>query len=197
MLDSDTMDRYVADGKSSNGSLRGVVGISVDDVSVAESAGGESAQVSQIDSEAIIGRVRYLMGLKRLSQRRLAALLRIDASNLSKVLNGKLPFSEGLVNRIVADLGVSKPWLRDGTGLPFDKQPIAKEISPDDMPIEQKSLHATPVYDLDVTAGCRSLDALFGEIRPIGAIDIPGIPPGCHILKVRGDSMMPRIVNGG
>ncbi|QCD41496.1 XRE family transcriptional regulator [Duncaniella dubosii] len=139
MLDSDTMDRYVADGKSSNGSLRGVVGISVDDVSVAESAGGESAQVSQIDSEAIIGRVRYLMGLKRLSQRRLAALLRIDASNLSKVLNGKLPFSEGLVNRIVADLGVSKPWLRDGTGLPFDKQPIAKEISPDDMPIEQKS----------------------------------------------------------
>ena len=54
MLDSDTMDRYVADGKSSNGSLRGVVGISVDDVSVAESAGGEAAQVSRIDSEAII-----------------------------------------------------------------------------------------------------------------------------------------------
>ncbi|ROS88574.1 XRE family transcriptional regulator [uncultured Duncaniella sp.] len=197
MLDPDTMDRCAADGKSSNGSLRGVVGISVDDVSVAESAGGESAQVSRIDSEAIIGRVRYLMGLKRLSQRRLAALLRIDASNLSKVLNGKLPFSEGLVNRIVADLGVSKPWLRDGMGLPFDKQPIAKEISPDDMPVEEKSLHATPVYDLDVTAGCSSLDALFGEIRPIGAIDIPGIPPGCHILKVRGDSMMPRIVNGG
>ncbi len=96
MLDPDTMDRCAADGKSSNGSLRGVVGISVDDVSVAESAGGESAQVSRIDSEAIIGRVRYLMGLKRLSQRRLAALLRIDASNLSKVLNGKLPFPKGL-----------------------------------------------------------------------------------------------------
>lgn len=71
-------------------------------------------------TEAIIGRVRYLMELRRLSQRQLAILLRIDTSNLSKVLNGKLPFSEGLVNRIVADLGVSKTWLRDGEGLPFD-----------------------------------------------------------------------------
>ena len=113
------------------------------------------------------------------------------------MLTGKLPFSEGLVNRFVADLGVSNPGLLEGMGLPFDKQPISKEISPDDMPVEEKPLHATPVYDLDVTAGCSSLDALFGEIRPIGAIDIPGIPPGCHILKVRGDSMMPRIVNGG
>ncbi|MDE5666197.1 MAG: XRE family transcriptional regulator [Duncaniella sp.] len=197
MLDSDTMNGYFADEMSSGGGLCGDVGSSVDDALAAESAGGDAAQASQMDSEAIIGRVRYLMGLKRLSQRRLAALLRIDASNLSKVLNGRLPFSEGLVNRIVADLGVSKPWLRDGSGLPFDKQPIAREIRPDCVGLEQKSLNATPVYDLDVTAGCRSLDALFGEIRPVGAIDIPGIPPGCHILKVRGDSMMPRIVNGG
>ena len=149
------------------------------------------------NTEAIIGRVRYLMELRRLSQRQLALLLRIDTSNLSKVLNGKLPFSEGLVNRIVADLGVSKSWLRDGDGLPFDKTLIAKEIHSDVVMPQLPAPQGIPVYDLDVTAGCRSLDELFGEIRPIGAIDIPGIPQNSNIVKVRGDSMSPRIINGG
>lgn len=148
-------------------------------------------------TEAIIGRVRYLMELRRLSQRQLAILLRIDTSNLSKVLNGKLPFSEGLVNRIVADLGVSKTWLRDGEGLPFDKTLIAKEIHSDAAMPRLQGQQGIPVYDLDVTAGCRSLDDLFGEIRPVGAIDIPGIPQNSNIVKVRGDSMSPRIINGG
>lgn len=136
-------------------------------------------------TEAIIGRVRYLMELRRLSQRQLAILLRIDTSNLSKVLNGKLPFSEGLVNRIVADLGVSKSWLRDGEGLPFDKTLIAKEIHSDAAMPRLQGQQGIPVYDLDVTAGCRSLDDLFGEIRPVGAIDIPGIPQNSNIVKVR------------
>lgn len=148
------------------------------------------------DTSALIGRVRHLMQLRRLSQRRLAMLLRLDASNLSKVLNGKLPFTEGLVNRIVADLGVSKSWLRDGIGLPFDKPLLAKEITPA-APIPTIETQGTPVYDLDVTAGCRSLESLFGELNPIGTIDIPGIPSGSNIVKVRGDSMSPRIINGG
>lgn len=156
------------------------------------------------DTNAIIGRVRHLMEVRRLSQRQLAMILRIDASNLSKVLNGKLPFSDGLVNRMVADLGVSKAWLRDGVGLPFEKAPIAREITPsapvrmtDSQPAAQQPTQGTPVYDLDVTAGCRSLEELFGEISPIGVVDLPGVPSDSNIVKVRGDSMAPRIINGG
>lgn len=145
----------------------------------------------------VVSRLRYLMALRHLSQRRLAMLLRLDPSNLSKVLNGRLPFTEGLLNRIVVDLGVSKTWLRDGTGLPFDKAQTAREIAVDG-PIEATACAGgTPVYDLDVTAGCHSLEKLFGEIRPVGTINIPGIPEDSNIVKVRGDSMSPRIINGG
>lgn len=148
------------------------------------------------ETASMIDRLRYLMEIRHLSQRQLAQLLRLDPSNLSKALNGKLPFTDGLVNRIVADLGVSKCWLRDGKGLPFDKALIAKDIAME-FPLKPgMQRHGTPVYDLDVTAGCRSLEALFGETHPVGAIAIPRIPSGSNIVKVRGDSMSPRISNG-
>lgn len=142
-------------------------------------------------------RLRHIMQLKRLSQRQLARLLRIDPSNLSKAMNGKLPFTEGLINRIVVDLGISKRWLRDGEGLPFEKTQSARDVSLSGPIIPEASMQGTPVYDIDVTAGCRSLCDLFGEVNPVGTINIPDISPGAHIVKVRGDSMSPRIANGG
>lgn len=147
--------------------------------------------------ETVADRLRHIMSVRGMSQRRLAALLRIDPSNLSKALNGRLPFTEGLVNRIVVDLGVSKPWLRDGIGLPFDKEPVAKEIMLGEEFAPAPVRQGTPVYELDVTAGCRSLEALFGETKPVGTVDIPGIPEDSRIVQVRGDSMCPRIINGG
>lgn len=68
------------------------------------------------------------MDMRHLSQRRLAALLRIDPSNLSKALSGKLPFTDGLVNRIVVDLGISKKWLTTGEGVPFEKPLDRKSV---------------------------------------------------------------------
>ncbi|MCM1355950.1 MAG: hypothetical protein NC212_06055 [Staphylococcus sp.] len=149
------------------------------------------------DTAEIIGRLRYLMELRRLSQRRMAALLRLDPSNLSKILNGKLPLTSGLINRIVVDMGVSKIWLREGVGLPFEKPVVAREVALSSSLDPQPVPAGTPVYDIDVTAGCRSLEQLFGEIKPVGTISVPGISPGSNIVKVRGDSMEPRIVNGG
>ena len=144
-------------------------------------------------------RLRHIMQLKHLSQRQLAHLLRIDPSNLSKVMNGKLPFTEGLINRIVVDLGISKNWLRDGSGVPYEKSSMARDIVLPE-PLQAQivpAVHGTPVYDIDVTAGCRSLSQLFGEIHPVGVIDIPGISQNAQMVKVRGDSMCPRISNGG
>lgn len=155
------------------------------------------SESSSFNTSEVISRLRYLMALRHLSQRQLASLLRLDPSNLSKVLNGRLPFTEGLLNRIVVDLGVSKTWLREGAGLPFDKNPVAKDIAIDGPIQPAVCQQGTPIYDLDVTAGCRSLEELFGEIRPVGTISIPGIPEGSNIVKVRGDSMSPRIINGG
>ena len=137
------------------------------------------------------------MELRRLSQRRLAALLRMDPSNLSKVLTGKLPFTEGLVNRLVADLGISKRWLKTGEGVPFDKPELATDIPLTAPMLPRPDTEGTPVYDLDVTAGCRSLESLFGENLPVGSINIPGVARDANIVKVSGDSMSPRINNGG
>ncbi len=149
-----------------------------------------------IDLEGVVSRIKYIMQLRHLSQRRLALLLRLDPSNLSKAMNGKMPFSEGLINRMVVDLGVSKSWLRDGIGLPFDKASVARDIVLDSPMKLRREIQGTPVYDLDVTAGCRSLEDIFGETKPVGIIDLPEVPTGSKVIKVCGDSMYPRIANG-
>lgn len=146
----------------------------------------------------ITERLRHIMQQRHLTQRKLAQLLRLDPSNLSKVLTGKLPFTEGLINRIVIDLGISKPWLRDGEGVPYDKTDSLRDITVSEgcmIPVQGGT--GTPVYDLDVTAGCRSLEQIFSETRPVGMVNIPELPPDSHLVKVRGDSMSPRINNGG
>ncbi|MDE5726120.1 MAG: hypothetical protein K2H88_04975 [Duncaniella sp.] len=150
------------------------------------------------DHTEIVGRLRHIMQLRRLTQRRLAELLRLDPSNMSKVMNGKLPFTDGLVNRIVVDLGISKSWLCRGEGVPFEKPGLIRDlavVAADVVPAEMAC--GTPVYDLDVTAGCRSLASIFGEVRPAGRVMLPEIPENCSLVKVRGDSMEPRIMSGG
>lgn len=154
-------------------------------------------EVEHDGTDGIVGRLKHIMMLRHLSQRALARLLKLDPSNLSKVMTGKLPFTEGLVNRIVADLGVSKPWLKSGEGLPFEKEPLARDITLSDSPRLMTAGGGVPVYDIDVTAGCRSLEQIFSETRPVGMMNIPELPADTHIVKVRGDSMSPRICNGG
>lgn len=150
-----------------------------------------------MENQEIISRLRHIMQLRHLTQRRLADILRLDPSNLSKVMNGKLPFTEGLINRLVVDLGISKGWLKNGEGLPFGKPSEARDLTVAEELLPQHVGEGTPVYDLDVTAGCRSLASLFGEINPVGRVFMPGIPDNCFLLKVRGDSMSPRIQPGG
>ena len=65
-----------------------------------------------------VDRLRYLIDKEKMTQAQFANKLGVNPSNLSKVLSGKLPFSESLINRIVVDMGISKNWLRDGMGVP-------------------------------------------------------------------------------
>lgn len=136
------------------------------------------------------------MDSKGYTQRRLAELLQLDPANLSKIMTGKLPVTKGFVNRAVIDLGISKHWLLTGDGLPYEKTPAARELEVTEVK-PSPAAAGTPVYDLDVTAGARPLASVFGSVMPVGRVNLPELPPECALVKVRGDSMTPRIVNGG
>lgn len=84
---------------------------------------------------AVVGRVRHLMGLTRLSQAQFAKKIGLDPANISKYINGHLPITDNLINRIVVNTGVSREWLRDGIGLPFDKIMWLLRLSPEWSPV--------------------------------------------------------------
>lgn len=114
---------------------------------------------------------------------------------MSKHLSGKLPITDGLVNRIVADMGVSKEWLRNGTDVPFPRPVHAREISTGPGPTAPQG--GVPVYDIDVTAGFGRLERMFTDDRIVGAVALPDLSDDCRIVRVSGDSMHPRIIDGG
>lgn len=155
-----------------------------------------SASIPQ-PTASVADRLKYLIRLGRMTQAQFAEKIGMNPSNISKVLTGKMAISEAMINRVVVDMGVSKAWLRDGKGVPFEKNSsVMKEIVP---PKEVSALPSsgTPIYDIDVTAGCRELGSLFTVDRIVGSIDLPGISGQDYaIVTVSGDSMYPAIKNG-
>ncbi|MDE5799867.1 MAG: helix-turn-helix domain-containing protein, partial [Paramuribaculum sp.] len=142
-------------------------------------------------SRAVAQRIKYLIEKLNLNQTRFARKLSLDPANLSKALNGKLPITAGLINRIAADFQVSKRWLATGAGMPFEK-PVANP--PHQQP--EPDGRIVPIYDIDVTAGCSELSLEFTTDRIIGSIILPSVKPGSVIVRVSGDSMQPDILDG-
>lgn len=152
------------------------------------------------DPQAILSRIRHLIEMSRMSQAQFARRIGIDPSNMSKHLTGKLPVTDGLVNRIVADMGVSKQWLRDGIDIPFPKGSQLLSIDAAEHPelIPSTVGHqGIPVYDIDVTAGAMPLERLLTDDRIVGMVALPQINPSDVIVRVNGDSMTPVIRDGG
>lgn len=152
-----------------------------------------------LSSPEIIARLRLLIEQSRLSQAQFARRIGIDPANLSKHLSGRLPVTEGLINRVVADLGVSKKWLRDGIDVPYPKPVHAVDMTPGQCgSIMRSERSGVPVYDIDVTAGFGNLSQVFTEDKIMGFVDLPDfIDSRCRIVRVTGDSMEPTISNGG
>jgi phage repressor protein C with HTH and peptisase S24 domain len=150
----------------------------------------------KMTNEDIKSRIKYLIHELRLTQGEFAEKIGCDQSNLSKHLNGKLPISEALINKIVINLGVSKSWLKDGLDVPFPKYSsgMVPELLIDES--EMKSMKGTPVYDIDVTAGSLSRPMMFADEHIVGAVNMPNISQDCRIVRVSGDSMNPVICNG-
>ncbi len=151
----------------------------------------------QYDDAAIIGRIKHLITRLGLRQGAFASRISFNAGNFSKVLSGQLPVSESLINRIVADLGVSKVWLTDGRGLPFERSapPVDGGIIPGMTPSEGPC--GIPIYDVDVTAGTQELSLMLTDDRIIGRVNLPSLNPDDMIVRVSGDSMDPVIKDGG
>ncbi len=148
----------------------------------------------------IADRIRKLIALRRTSQNSFARELGLDRANLSKHLSGRLPITAGLINRIVADMGVSKRWLMTGEGAPYEKPVHADYISAPYLSAQglgnNTATTGTPIYDIDVVAGCRELSQMFTADRIIGYVSLPRLRTDNAIVRVSGDSMMPVITPG-
>lgn len=144
------------------------------------------ASLSKTQQSDIIGRIRQLISLMGLTQGAFAAKIGVSSANMSKHLSGALPVTQGLVNRICLDLGVSRSWLLEGSDVPFGKGEA------------DTARTGTPVYDIDVTAGFGPLEMLFTQEHIVGTIDIPGLvkKQNERIVRVSGNSMEPVIQNG-
>lgn len=143
--------------------------------------------------ETTLDRLRYILKQKNLTQASMARTLAIDPARLSKILSGRLPLTEGFINKVAIDMGLSKQWLVGGDALPFDKP--AHSVTLAAAP-RAASAAGTPVYDIDVTAGFADFPHELTHDRIIGHIDLPHINPDCVIVRVSGDSMTPTINNG-
>lgn len=145
----------------------------------------------------IIERIKYLIRNLNYRQNEFAEKIGVNASNLSKYINGRLPVSESLVNRIVVNMGVSKQWLEHGTDLPFAKAqsaPASVSVAPADIGGPR---NGTPVYDIDVTAGSMPRAQMFADEQIIGTVNLPDmVSRDSRIVRVSGDSMSPVIRNG-
>lgn len=152
-----------------------------------------------MDNEGIINRIRYLLehSPATLTQAEMARRIGMDPSNFSKHLSGKLPISKALINRIVVDLGISKNWLVKGEGMPFEKRRTPEVVEYDEVKIFNHPYRGIPVYDIDVTAGCRPLERMLTDDSVRGYVNLPQLNPQSVLVRVSGDSMEPRIMDGG
>lgn len=140
----------------------------------------------------IIARIKYLMKEMGVRQVQFAQRIGVDTSNLSKYLNGHMPLSDSLLNRIVVNLGVNKQWLLNGTDLPFAKTSGAVSSE-----VQDEAAAGTPVYDVDATAGMTSgRNELFASENIVGWVNLPNMSRDCRIVRVSGDSMAPVIMDG-
>lgn len=151
-------------------------------------------QISLDIQQDIRTRIKQLIALRGLSQSKFADHLGISAANMSKHLNGKLPITIGLVNRICLDYGVARQWLMFGQDTPYAKSE-GENLQETKGTIAKMGI---PIYDIDVTAGFGPLEKILTNDRISGYISLPQLHNPHHerIVRVSGNSMEPSISDG-
>ena len=153
---------------------------------------------THLNDQQGVARIKLLINNLGLSQSAFAERIGIDASNFSKHLNGKLPLSDNLFNKIVVAVGASKKWLLTGDGSMWNSTGGCETAIPTVTidTINPNNAEGAKIYDIDVTAGNIARERLFADEQIIGSINIPTVHPDCCIVRVSGDSMTPVIGNG-
>lgn len=151
-----------------------------------------------MNDQETVNRIKYIIKALNYNQSEFSKLTGINASNLSKYLNGKLPITEAVINRIVANAGLNKEWLQNGTDLPFAKpRPAVNTMNMEPLIADNAMRQGTPVYDIDVVAGDAPRSLMFTDDQIIGYVSLPNLAANnCRIVRVSGDSMKPVINNG-
>ena len=152
----------------------------------------DNAPHSENAAGAPLGRLRYLFGQSGLSQAKFASRLGIDPSAMSKILAAKMLITDQFCNRVAVNLGVSKEWFKNGTGVPYPRTADPRDLALVDVEASREPKGA-PVYEIDVTAGPTPLDEMFTEDNIAGYVSLPGLSADHPIVRVKGDSMSPRI----
>ena len=154
------------------------------------------------DEPDVIDRIRYIVRMSGKSQAKFARHIGIDPANFSKIITKKHSVSNGFINRLVDDAAISKRWLLNGEGYPFEKESDVKCAVFGEILHESahNSLYpdngSIPLYDIDVTAGGVELSRLFAADNIAGFVDIPGVNPNSVLVRVSGDSMTPLVPDG-
>ena len=78
----------------------------------------------------------------------------------------------------------------------FDKVSRAMSVSSGEVAVSCIN-EGIPVYDIDVAAGCTEMTRAFTEENVIGRLNFPNLNPEWIVVRAKGDSMMPKINNGG
>ncbi len=138
-------------------------------------------------SADVVDRIKYLIKLKRYNQSSFGQAINVDSATVSRILSRRKAPSESFINRIVVDLGVSKRWLTEGKDVPFpkggDRRAAAQPVG-------------APVYNIDVTAGTTPLSRMFTDERIVGRVCLPGLSSELPIVRVSGNSMVPKLNPG-
>lgn len=148
------------------------------------------------ESASMLDRLKYLVELSHKSQARFAAMIKLDPSSMSRLLSGKLAITEQFINRIIANLGVSRDWFVNGVGVPFPKNDHLTNLGDGERVLVYPEPKGAPVYDIDATAGPVPVSNMFTRDNILGYIDLPEVNAKNPIIRVTGDSMTPRIPNG-
>ncbi len=151
-------------------------------------------------SATMLDRLKFLVNSSHRSQAQFSRLIDIDPSSMSRLLSGRMPITNQFVNRLVANLGVSKAWFTKGEGVPFPRSGnVVAASATTDASLQSADSgrpKGAPVYDIDATAGVAPLSRMFAENRIIGYLDMPGVQFDCPVVHVSGDSMTPIVPNG-
>ena len=146
----------------------------------------------------IIQRINELMIDHELSQTAFSERTAIAQSNLSKILAGKRPCGEAIINKIAMSFDINKTWLETGEG---DRYTDNIKVVPKDSLIKpyfkEHSVRYVPVMHIDSVGGMHSENEITaGEQYFERLIPFEEAREGDIAIYQSGDSMSPSIPSG-